>query len=340
MVESVDGRFRTHNHYVEAFCWLAGKTLLRSNTTALVAVEQKAQGAGLRDKAPGSIDYDQVHKSLRNAWSTEILLALPGEWAKDEDEFIRLSNTWGVVQSYYVGYHVTQALIVAKGRPRPTTHPKTQQQYVSLWADRPLDCPPWTLGACHESWRNKPSGVTIDPAVHPWTSCSDANCWSIAGKALRTTRDEGVRKAIDDERESGLRRRKKAWQTEEEDRLASGGKPRRPPTFRRPQLSALEKTTCDRRVRTYSMLDYLYRLRIGANYDDAAIFTDGPDNDYESYLLHKRISFLAAGIALMAELRIRALVGTGRFNRWADDFVKTNIPAGYTVGIKERRSFV
>lgn len=337
MPEAVEGRFRTHNHYVEAFCWLAGKRAFTLNPAALATVAAKANTAGLSDKAPSAIDHDQVRKSLRNAWGTEVLLALPGEWARDEDEFIRLSNSWGVVQAYYVGYHVTQALIVAKGGQRPTSHPQTQQQYASLWADRPVDCPPWTFGACDGGWRNKPPAVTIDPAVHPWSSCSAANCWSLAAKALKTTRDETVQKAMDDKREEGRRRRKKDWLAEEADRLANGRKPRTAPTFRRPQLTALEKAACCKRIRTYTVLDYFYRLRIGANYDDASVFTDGPDDETDSYLLHKRISFLASGLALMSELRIRDLVGAGRFHKWADDFVATNIPAGYKVGIKDRQ---
>lgn len=334
------GGFRAHKIYVEAFCWLAGKKVFTSNRAALDIVASTAAAAGLKDKRPSAIDYNQVHKSLRNAWSTEVLLALPGEWAKDEDEFIRLSNTWGVVQAYYVGYHATQALIVSKGRQRPTSHLQTQQQYASLWADRPLACPPWTLGAADGGLRNKPPAVTIDGAVHPWSNCSAANCWSLAAKALKTTRDEVVRKALDDKREEGRRRRKKDWETLEAERLAKGHKPRVPPTFRRPQQTVLEKAGCDKRTRTYTVLDYLYRLRIGSNYDDASVFTDGPDNDADSYLLHKRISFLASGLALMSELRIRDLVGAGRFHRWAEDFVSNNIPLRYSVGVKERRSLL
>lgn len=334
--ESVEGRFRTHHHYVEGFCWLADRRATISGGVALAAVASKAQAAGLRDKPPPEIDRSQVHKSLRNAWSTEVLLALPGEWAKDEDEFLRLSNTWGVVQAYYTGYHVTQALIVAKGNLRPTTHPQTQQQYAALWVDRPLDCPPWTFGVSHRGWHNAPRGADIDLSLHPWTTCSSTSCWSLAGRALKSTRDDAVRKQVDAERDKALKRRKKEWEAEEADRLAAGRSPRRSPTFGRPRLTDVQKTACDSRVRTYTLLDYLYRLRIGANYDDASVFTDGPDNDADSYLLHRRIAFLASGLALMGELRIRELVGADHFDRWAEQFAAANIPPGYTLGIKQR----
>ena len=337
MPEDVEGRFRSHHNYVDSFCWIAGRTPFTKTNAALQAIADAVAQSGLSDQPPASIDYEQVHRSLRNAWSTEVLLGLPGEWAADQDEFIRLANTWGVVQSYYVGYHVTQALIVAKGRPRPTTHPQTQTQYADLWADRPLALPPWTFGARHGGWRNLPAGLTLDAGIHPWTGCSPATCWSLASKALQTTREAQVKKATDAKRDEKRRDRKKAWQAEEDSRIAKGRKPRKAPSSSRPRLTAAEKVACDQRVRTYTILDYLYRLRIGANYHDASVFTDGPDNEHDSFLLHRRLGFLVSGLSLVAELRIRDLVGASHLHQWADDFAASNIPASYSLGIKERR---
>lgn len=337
MPDDVGGRFRSHKHYVEAFCWLAGKTTFTRSGVALQTVATTADNAALSDKAPRSINLEQVHRSLRNAWSTEVLIGLPGQWADDQDEFIRLANSWGVVQAYYVGYHVTQALHVAKGNRRPTSHPQTQNLYASLWVDRPLALAPWSFGVDHSGWRNLPANIAIDDTVHPWTNCSPATCWSLAAKALRTTRDAQVRSAIQTKRGAGLRQRKRQWQQEEASRLADGRRPRTTPVFRRPNLTQTEKKACDKSVRTYTVLDYLYRLRIGANYDDASVFTDGPEDDTDSYMLHVRLAFLAASMALVAEARIRDLVGATVFRRWADDFAASNIPPTYSFGIKERR---
>jgi hypothetical protein len=338
MSEDSEGRFRAHKHYVEAFGMLAGKKLTTLNPVALQRVAVRASAVGVpTDRQPPAIDYAQVHKSLRNAWSTEVLLALPGEWARDEDEFIRLSNTWGLVQAYYVGYHATQALIVAKGARRPASHPQTQRQYSALWVDRPLELAPWTFGVCDAGWKNKPAGVTIDLSVNAWTACSESNCWSLAAKVLKSTRDEYVQAAFNAKRDEGQRERRKKWEEDEAQRVGSGRSPRpRPQSFRRPLLTATQKAACDKSVRTYTFLDYLYRLRIRANYDDAAVFIDGPENETDSYLLHKRMNFLASGLALITELRVKNLVGAAKFNRWADAFI-ANIPSGYSLGIKERR---
>ena len=331
-------RFRAHKHYVQALALVGGKRLLKANETALAKLARRANTAGaLTDRPPTAIGFGQVHKSLRNAWSTEILLGLPGTWAEDEDEFVRIANSWGVVQAYYVGYHMTQALWVAKGNVRPQNHPKTQQLYAALWVDRPLEVPPWTFGVCDGGWKNLPVGVRIDSAVHPWTNCSSATAWSLAAQALRKPRADAVEKAMAAKRDEGMRARKRAWEAEEARRRADGRAARVVPTFRRPRLTTAEKAAVNGRVRTYTFLDYLYRLRVGANYDDAAIYTDGPENDADSFLLHLRMTFLVSGLALLTEMRVRELVGPTRFYRWADNFIASSIPTAHSLGLKERR---
>ena len=265
-----------------------------------------------------------------------MLLALPGQWT-DEDEFIRLTNSWGLIQAYYVGYHVTQALIVAKGNPRPQSHPKTQQGYATLWVDRPISLPPWTLGVANSGWKNLPAGIQVDEKIHPWSGCDSTSAWSLATKVLKTTRDEVVRNAREAKRDEGQRARKRAWEKEEAARLAKNRQPRKPRQFARPQLTAAERQACESGVRTYTFLDYLWRLRIGANYDDAAVFIDGPDNDSDSFILNQRVAFLTSGMALIAEMRIAHLVGAARVRGWADDFIAGSIPDPYNIGIKLRR---
>lgn len=338
MADDPASRFLSHRSYVEAIAWLGGSRLTTSNKAALKSVADRAGAAGVAsDKVPASIDTDQIARSLRNAWSTELLLALPGQWA-DEDEFMRLSNSWGVIQAYYVGYHVTQALWAAKGNPRPQSHPKTQAIYASLWVDRPLSVGPWTLGVNHKGIRNVAAGVNIDPGIHTWSGCdSDSDAWSLATKVLRTTRGEAVKDATSAKRDQGRNARQRAWQQEEDRRIAAGQRARRQPSFARPQLTLDEKEAVDRGIRTYTLLDYLWRLRVNANYDDAAVFVDGPSNDVDSYFLHKRVAFIASGMALLAELRIEALVGRRVFRGWADDFIGQNIPPQYELGLRLRR---
>ena len=58
-----------------------------------------------------------------------------GEVLINEDELIRVSNNWSVVQSYYIIYHSTQALAGARCFPRPTSHIKTQKIFSNLWGE-------------------------------------------------------------------------------------------------------------------------------------------------------------------------------------------------------------
>ncbi len=341
MPSDLEGRFRTHARYIEAFAMLAGLGQNSGDLRALQDLQQRAFTSGcLSDSASGTIDYSQVQRSLNNAWGTELLLAMASRWDA-EDEFVRLTNTWGVVQAYYVGYHQTQALIVARGAARPSTHPNTQNQFVDLWVKRNLDLAPWTFGVIRgNAVRNLPSGATLDWTTHPWSTCDRASCWSLAAKALASTREESVKQALRHKREDKQRDSRRDWEQEEARRTGAGRRARRRPQFPLPRLNAAEKSAVEHRVRGYSILDYLYRLRIRANYDDASIFTDGPIEDLESAILNRRLRYTAAATSLVTELRIRELVGRPKMMRWIDDFVATNIPAGLTVGLSLRRDLI
>ncbi len=109
----------------------------------------------------------RTRTSLVNVWGTELLLALGGQLASEE-ELLRLMNNWAVVQAYYVGYYAVQALLSARGQPRPESHPKTQAQFAALWTDRALHLPPWTLGARDGGWCNL-SSHPIDDSINPWS---------------------------------------------------------------------------------------------------------------------------------------------------------------------------
>jgi hypothetical protein len=115
-----------------------------------------------------------------------------------------------VFQAYYALYHGAQALMVALGQPRPTTHPKTQQFFANFWTDRNLLPPPWTLRADSTGYGNFPPEVVIDEGFHPWARCDKNTRWQIAAKALRTTREEAIEDALRDGRDTKSRKRMRA----------------------------------------------------------------------------------------------------------------------------------
>ena len=330
VVTKEEGAFLTHANYLRAIASEAGLTLVSTEKKALARVAARVSNSrSISDSGSRSIDHDQVKRSLANAWGTELLLALSGRHAVD-DEIVRLANNWAVVQAYYVMYHATQALAVAKGFPRPDSHPKTQNQYASFWIKRSLDLSPWTLGADDRGWVNCPSSRSIDGSVHGWTGCSPATQLSLAAKAFRTTRDDSVAVAVDRLRDRIRADRRREWEAEESARLSQGKKARVKPTWRRPQLSTAERSTAAAKVPPHGLIHYLYRLRVKTNYVDSAMFTDGPPDDTSSTMVQQDLRYIAGSTLLVHELHIAHLVGVARVQKWADDWLAANAPAAGT----------
>lgn len=334
--EDARSPFLTHSNYIEAFAWLAGLNAHTSRDEALSALAARSADFA-DDRPPKSIDFDQVEKSMRHAWSTEVLLAMPRQLGGDEDEFLRLANSWVAVQTYYVGYHVEQALIVAKASTRPTQHPATRAQFSAHWAGRSLVLPPFTFAVDKDGWRNVPAAITVDDTMHPWKGLNDESAWNLAGKALRTTRDAAVKDVRDRRRDDRLRELRSAWRQDEDARLAAGKRARRTgPPGARPRLTSAQQRACEEGVRAFTVLDYLYRLRVSANYKDSTVFHEGPEGEHESRWFHRNLAFLASSLALATELRVRALVGAARFDMWAQDFANSRIGVGLDLGIRSR----
>jgi len=96
----------------------------------------------------------------------------------------------------------------------------------------------------------------------------------------------------------------------------------------------------DSKLREYSMLDYLYRLRIKANYEDAGMFTDGPDDDEVSKSVHADLVNIAAAAMLVHELHIRQLVGATVMKRWLEEWVKANPIGLRPMGLAARANLI
>lgn len=221
------GSFKTHANYLRAFAFLID---VRSAWDAIDwdNLHQRAITAGVfatRSDSAG-VDLEQVRRSLSNAWGTEFPLRI-GEFVIRDDELVALSNNWSVVQGYYAAYHAAQALTVAKKFPRPDSHPKTQNQFHSLWGNRAFEFAPWTLAATEAGYTSVPRGYTIDDKRHSWTGCDRDTCWDIACKALRTTRDDAIVDALARRREVKRRVRRQEWFREERERVERGRRPRR-----------------------------------------------------------------------------------------------------------------
>jgi hypothetical protein len=338
-VTPAEGSFLSHANYLRAFALLSGFRLLGSSQRAVIErLSQSTQqiDSYVQAKRMKRVDLKTLKRVLANAWGTEILLSLSRRYAKD-DELIRVTNTWGVVQLYYCIYHATQALALVRGLLRPESHPKTRKLFASFWVNQSKNLPPWTFGMNHLGYKNVPSAVKIDEALHPWTSCTLDSCWSIAAKAIRSTREDAMRTAAKKKRTDLHRARMKQWTELQEQRVAAGKKPLKEKKIPTPLLTAAQKRSIKKAVGTYSFMDYLWRLRIKANYEDATMFTEGPQHEGPSSVVLRDVSRLAAASLLVHELHIARFVGDATFSKLVDDWIDRNLPREAAFGVAARR---
>jgi hypothetical protein len=252
---------------------------------------------------------------------------------------MRISNSWGCVQLYYVGYSAVQALVVASGQPRPDSHPKTQDQAIALWANRQSGVAPFSFAATAGAVSNRDPkaylhgpGRDIDLSLHGWTACDSTNCWDIAALALRTTRQDAVDAKLADARGLKVKQKRKDWQTDENARLAKSKSPRTMPHYKTAQLTPAEKAAYEQKVRAYGWLDYLYRLRIKANYEEARMFTEGPNDDSTSAIVARNMIRIATAVMIAHEVRISRFIGKAKLLDMANTWAQTNNPSP-TMGI-------
>jgi hypothetical protein len=210
---------------------------------------------------------------------------------------------------------------VAKGQPRPTSHPKTQRMFVDMWVSPPRDLSPWSLGASDGGYENLPTGHVVDEAVHPWAALDATSAIDLACKAFRTTRDDFITEEKKKEREKKQRALRKAWNEAETKRLAAGKKPRKSKTFPLPRLTPTEHAAVKSRTRPFGLLHYLYRLRIKAQYEDSTLFSEGPETTSDSLLAYQRLEQIVRSTLLLHELYIERIVGRAVIEPLVDDWI-------------------
>lgn len=327
--------FRTHANYLRAFATLTGFHNFAGADAALAPLASRAWQVASQGVPPAAADETTVLDCLRRAWGIELLLVVTEEYSQEEDEVSRLANSWSAVQCYYAAYGAAQALVVATGDPRPTSHGLTQRRFADLWRGDNTGGP-WAFMWGDGGYEGGPSRP-IEASVHAWANCDADTAWDIAAQALRSTRNKTITEAERLARREKLQQRKEAWQAEEAQRTSQGKKPRRAPTWPvSTPLSASEKVSVASKTPPATLLDYLFRLRIKANYEDAKMFTDGPSQAHESWAVARDFRNITTANMLVHELRVRALLGGTTVVDAADEWAQRNYPRSLTKGLPER----
>ncbi len=310
--------FRTHLGYQRAFRMLAlgGQMRFRQRHLPDLATRAlSAYGTNINSRVLSPSTEDIVRTCLRRSWGAETILCVTADLSPDP-ELTRLALAWGSVQTYYACYAAVQANLVAEGNPISEHHNVTQKQAADYWAIRSSSLSPWSFAAVEPSHRRACStgflngpGRPLDLSVHAWADPVPGTEWDLSGKALRSTRDIRVSEAFRRVREQKKRDKTKAWREEEARRLTAGRKPRKTPSIALPQLSAGEKTAAQETVRPFTLLDYLFRLRIKANYLDDDMFSQGPESDSAAESFASGMQDIVTTTLLVHELRLGKLVG-------------------------------
>jgi hypothetical protein len=93
-------------------------------------------------------------------------------------------------------------------------------------------------------------------------------------------------------------------------------------------------------MRAFTLLDYLYRLRVKANYEDATVFIDGPENDRVSAQVARDLELLAGATLLVHELRVGQQIGREQMLALVDGWLTGPGRRGGTVALAARRELL
>jgi hypothetical protein len=267
---------------------------------------------------PG-FDGEQLKRSLDAAWGSELLLAITGTYAPDELRGV--SNTWVAIQTYYACYPATQALIVAKGQPRPTSHPKTQRMFVDMWVSPSRDLAPWSLGASHAGYENVPTGHAVDESVHRGRRSMPRapSIWPARPSAPPAKTSSRMRR-----RRSARRSRRRRGRPGTRRKPNGSGKVfgfRGSSASQAPRLTVTEHAAVESRTKPFGLLHYLYRLRIKAQYEDSTLFSEGPETTSDSLLAYRRLEEIVRSTLLLHELYIERVVRRPVLEPLVDDWI-------------------
>ena len=307
--------FYTHSKYLSAFLQIAlGDT--QHTEKALGALADRTLSAtkaatALKPFSPA------VKSNLHRAWATEVQLAttlLIGP----ETELLDISAAWATIQSYYIMHASFQALELVGRSESLSTHQASMKRFASYWGDGKLTLEPWTLsfGSSLREGSNlegvKGSKVEgISPySTHVWSNdLTELEALNVACKALKTTRSELLKVVLTQKRQEKYRTLNKDPISGEARRQGSDNSSRNgQKTSGKRNLSESEKAQIEANFRPVTLMDYLYRLRLKANYNEVRMFLDGGTSDsLREYIRNLRM--LSAANLLVHEVQIGRRVG-------------------------------
>jgi hypothetical protein len=266
-------------------------------------------------------DVNKIRSLLFNSWNSEALLNLPKFL---DEEFVKFSNHWSPVQSYYAIYLALRGLIIARGIGAKGDHSTTLQVCVSNFIiGQKLFPKPWNiLCSCRGDFKNLPTDFQhcdLNIQENPYHFRNDENkLINNFRMFLKTTRERVIDEKADD------------WKIKNPTRRGA-----------RMKLPKGKRVELDANTRDLSFLDCFYRLRTRSNYRDVDIFILG-SNTYDSRKYLDSLCNITDKTLFVLESYIIQSVGVGQLQEWIGqyknatqiDFVQKDL-----AGITRRKNF-
>jgi hypothetical protein len=142
--------------------------------------------------------------------------------------------------------------------------------------------------------------------------------------AFRSTREKIIEDDLEKERAKKLKKKRAAGDI----------------TAKRANLNAEERATIMDRMPPCGLMDYLWRLRVRANYSDASVFTSGPELPNDAKVFQRHLRLIVSTTMLVHEIHIARLVGVRDLAALMDGWLQRHMVSGLPAGLAQRRALV
>lgn len=241
-------------------------------------------------------DHEKVAKLLRNAWLTEFQICAAGI----EDEYVTYANHWTPVQVYYAVYLSLRALIMFVDPNANNSHVTTLRIAAMQVQQRSALFPyPWRTACVGWPWQPSPQMIHLPPGekVQPISNLSGnekVSFFDRYAQALKTTRQRDVDAKLSE------------W--------------KRTKQYKRNQTGQ-QKQAIANNLHPTTLFDFLYRLRIRSNYEDADAFLLNVDGVDKGKRFHYSMELVTWWTLLVIEVLIARHSGFGRLEAAANAYI-------------------
>ncbi len=299
--------FVAYHNYLLAVRYLLGRKY-DSGDAQLAALSQtiEERPAFQRMQQRRHARRERLAGLMSIAWQTEVALNLPCLLDGEDGEFAALSTHWGTIQLYYAVYSAASAWLEAmQGESAPKDHRAVLNVLADYAATKALFPLPWGA-ACRccspVEYCGEAEGYT-PKYINPLSSAGYETALDRLCLALKTTREQE------------LERRVAEWKRER----------------RRKRISRPEREKRDNFAPT-TLFDFLWRLRVRANYVDAELFLAGGEFEQSAVSFLDCLCRIGSATLLLFEKLLAKSYGKVHIEALADQFVERSRYGRMTVG--------